>query len=88
MTDSRAIDIPAWRSGTEGGEGSRQQQDFGHKSRDDPMNFERVSIYWPEILSIIRIVVSLLFLEHGSAKLLGFPASATPEPTLMTLLWL
>jgi putative oxidoreductase len=27
----------------------------------------------PELLSIFRIVIALLFLEHGTAKLLGFP---------------
>lgn len=27
----------------------------------------------PQLLSIFRIVVGLLFLEHGMAKLLGFP---------------
>jgi len=27
----------------------------------------------PQLLSIFRIVVALLFMEHGTAKLLGFP---------------
>lgn len=27
----------------------------------------------PQLLSIFRIVVALVFLEHGTAKLLGFP---------------
>ena len=27
----------------------------------------------PQLLSVFRIVVALLFLEHGTAKLLGFP---------------
>jgi putative oxidoreductase len=40
----------------------------------------------PRVLSIVRIVVGLLFLEHGSAKLLGFPpGSATPP--MFGLLW-
>ncbi len=51
------------------------------------MNFDRVGRYWPETLSIVRIVVGLLFLEHGSAKLLGFPAPQNPAPAMMTLLW-
>jgi putative oxidoreductase len=54
---------------------------------DNPMNLERVSKYWPETLSIARIVVGLLFLEHGSAKLLGFPMTPSPQPALMSLLW-
>lgn len=41
------------------------------------MNLERVKTYLPETLSIVRIIVALLFLEHGNAKLLGFPASPT-----------
>jgi len=42
----------------------------------------------PRLLSILRIVVAALFLEHGTAKLLGFPhvamfASLTP----FSLIW-
>ena len=28
----------------------------------------------PEMLSLLRIVTGLLFMEHGTGKLLGFPA--------------
>jgi len=28
----------------------------------------------PEMLSVLRILTGLLFLEHGTGKLLGFPA--------------
>jgi putative oxidoreductase len=52
------------------------------------MNFDRVGRYCPETLSIVRIVVGLLFLEHGSAKLLGFPTPPSPAPAIMTLLWI
>lgn len=51
------------------------------------MNFDRLGKYWPETLSIVRVVIALLFLEHGSAKLLGFPHPANPAPAAMTLLW-
>ena len=51
------------------------------------MNLERVGKYWPETLSVARIVVALLFLEHGSAKLLGFPTPPNAAPAVMTLLW-
>ena len=51
------------------------------------MDLERVGKYWPETLSIVRIVVGLLFLEHGSAKLLGFLTPPNPAPAMMTLLW-
>jgi putative oxidoreductase len=40
----------------------------------------------PYVLSILRIVVGLLFLEHGMAKLLGFPSHG-PMPHFMELEW-
>src|SRR5258708_38791872 len=52
------------------------------------MNVGRVEKYTPEALSVVRIIVALLFLEHGSAKLLGFPPSPHGEPEGMTLMWL
>lgn len=51
-------------------------------------NLDRLGKYTPEALSIVRIVVGLLFLEHGSAKLLGFPAAPSGSPAVMTLLWI
>jgi putative oxidoreductase len=42
--------------------------------------------YEPYILSIIRIVVALLFLEHGLSRLFGFP-SPQPAPELFSLYW-
>jgi putative oxidoreductase len=40
----------------------------------------------PRVLSILRIVVGLLFMEHGLAKLLGFPIAAG-HPAMFQLLW-
>ena len=40
----------------------------------------------PRVLSIVRIVLGLLFLEHGIAKLFGFPSSATMPPAF-ALAW-
>ncbi len=51
------------------------------------MLLDRVSKYWPEALSIVRVVVGLLFLEHGTAKLFGFPTPATAMPAMGTLFW-
>jgi putative oxidoreductase len=51
------------------------------------MNPDRAEKYTPEMLSVVRIVVALLFLEHGTAKLLGFPPSPHGEPAFMTLMW-
>ena len=36
-------------------------------------SLDRLSKYTPEMLSIARIVIGLLFLEHGLSKLLDFP---------------
>lgn len=34
----------------------------------------------PRMLSILRIMVGLLFMEHGTAKILSFPAVANARP--------
>ena len=41
----------------------------------------------PRLLSVLRIVAALIFLEHGTQKLLGFPPSPMPMPEPLTLLW-
>jgi putative oxidoreductase len=51
----------------------------------------RMSFYskcTPHLLSVLRIVVGLLFIEHGSQKLLGFPpAQQAASDSLSTLTW-
>jgi putative oxidoreductase len=42
----------------------------------------------PRMLSVLRIMTGLLFLEHGMQKLLGFPPSTNPGPALFSLLGL
>lgn len=37
------------------------------------------SIWSPRLLSVLRIVTALIFMAHGTQKLLGFPAGASPE---------
>src|SRR5450432_4684922 len=39
----------------------------------------------PRVLAVLRIAVGLLFLEHGTQKILGFPPSANPGPALLSL---
>ena len=38
------------------------------------MNFDTVQRWSPQVLSILRIMVGLLILQFGTAKILGFPA--------------
>ena len=52
------------------------------------MNLDRSEKYTPEMLSVVRIMVALLFLAHGTAKLLGFPPSPHGEPAFITLMWI
>jgi putative oxidoreductase len=39
---------------------------------------QSLSKYAPQALAVLRIVTALLFIEHGTAKLFGFPAMAGP----------
>jgi putative oxidoreductase len=41
----------------------------------------------PVALSVLRIVAGLLFLEHGTQKLFGFPPGEQGGPEMMTLPW-
>lgn len=45
-----------------------------------------VQQYAPQVLSIVRIVVALLFLQHGLSRMFGFP-SPMPPPALFSLHW-
>ena len=47
-----------------------------------PMN--RLSAYAPQALALLRIMSALLFIAHGTQKLLGFPAGGM-QPPLMSL---
>ena len=42
--------------------------------------------YSPYVLSIVRIVIALLFFEHGLSKMFGFP-QPIPPPALFSLSW-
>jgi putative oxidoreductase len=49
----------------------------------------RLSAFAPHFLSLLRIVAALLFIEHGTSKLFGFPPGGPGMPTnveLMTLM--
>ena len=43
------------------------------------MNFDAIATAWsPRLLSVLRIMSGLLFLQHGAGKLLKFPAGVVP----------
>ena len=46
------------------------------------------TVWAPRLLSILRIVAALIFMAHGTQKLLGFPASSNPAPAALTLPWI
>ena len=47
------------------------------------MDLRTVTAPWaPRMLSVLRIVSALIFMAHGTQKILGFPASAMNPPLL------
>lgn len=50
------------------------------------MDFRYLAKYQPQILAILRIVVGLLFLEHGLSKFFGVPVPFPVHPLPTTLL--
>jgi putative oxidoreductase len=55
----------------------------------DVTEHSTVTPWAPRVLSILRIMAGLLFLAHGTQKILGFPemAGGAPMPDAMTLSW-
>ena len=50
-------------------------------------NLSRLRSTWePHVLSLVRIVVGLLIMEHGTARLFGFPPGSA-HPAVFQLLW-
>ena len=39
------------------------------------------------MLSVMRIVVGLVYLQHGLQKMIGFPPTTAAHPGMFTLLW-
>lgn len=51
------------------------------------MPIDRMGLDWaPRLLSVLRMVSALIFLAHGSQKLLGFPASDM-RPEMWSFFW-
>lgn len=53
----------------------------------EPPRVEFLDRYSGEALSLLRIVTALLFLEHGTGKLLGFPMTSMAFPPVWSLYW-
>ena len=50
---------------------------------------DEFSEHWaPYAVAALRIVTALLFLEHGTAKLLGFPATTDASPAMWSPAWI
>lgn len=50
---------------------------------------ERLKSAWsPRLLSLLRMVAALLFMQHGGQKLFGFPAAHPAEPGLFSMMGL
>ena len=45
-----------------------------------------LAVWTPRILSVLRIMTGLLFLEHGTGKLLGFTSSDHTASSLLSLI--
>jgi putative oxidoreductase len=45
-----------------------------------------LAAWTPRLLSVLRIVTGLLYLEHGTQKFFAFPPRVAPAPELMSLL--
>ena len=48
---------------------------------------DRLTTYAPQTLAVLRIVTALLFIEHGTQKLFGFPETEM-SPAFLSLPWL
>jgi putative oxidoreductase len=55
------------------------------------MKTQTLAAEWaPRLLSLLRIIAALIFLEHGTQKLFGFPprmGGAMTGPAFLSLLW-
>jgi putative oxidoreductase len=65
---------------------SSRPQDQAPQGDRPLMNTAALDVWAPRVLSILRIVAALIFFEHGTQKLLGFPPAAN-APAFLSLSW-
>jgi putative oxidoreductase len=46
---------------------------------------DQLDRFSPYMLAVLRIVTALLFMEHGTQKLFGFPPGSFPQPPLFSV---
>ena len=49
------------------------------------MNSDTLDRWSPYMLAVLRIITALIFMEHGTQKLFGFPPGNNPPPPLFSL---
>lgn len=52
------------------------------------MTYSRLESFAPQMRSVLRIVSALVFMAHGTQKILGIPASDRAFPPLLSQFWI
>ena len=52
------------------------------------MIFSSLTTYAPQMRSTLRIVSALIFMAHGTQKILGIPASDVAHPPAFSIIWM
>jgi uncharacterized membrane protein YphA (DoxX/SURF4 family) len=46
---------------------------------------DQLDRFSPYMLAVLRIVTALIFMEHGTQKILGFPPGSSPQPPFFSV---
>src|SRR5690606_41072558 len=66
----------------------RRHTRFSRDWSSDVCSSDLLGRYRPQLLSILRIVTALLFLQHGTMKVFGFPAmEGMPATEMFSGFW-